>query len=198
MKKISLYIVLFGFVALIAACVQPLDPGLKEQPGKYTLNLSVRCVDPATKAVGVETLHENTITTLDWFIFTSNGNDARAILHDRSSYTNKANVTEPFTVTSQDMEPYIDPSTKTLTGYVYILANLPATFTHAALAAKTLGELKQLEVSTTLDILDSNGKFKAQDNFVMASSTSPISGRRMVSGQPCASMYSSRMPGNTS
>ncbi len=176
MKKISLYIVIFCFAALITACVQPLDPGLKVQHGKYTLNLSVRCVDPVTKAPiqGVDTLHENTITTLDWFIFTSNADNATAIVHDRSSYTDKANVTEPFTVTSQDLEPYINTSTKTLTGYVYILANLPSAFTHDALAAKTLSELKQLEVSTTLDILGTNGKFKAQDNFVMASSIEPF------------------------
>lgn len=176
MKKISLYIVIFCFAALITACVQPLDPGLKVQHGKYTLNLSVRCVDPVTKATiqGVDTLHENTITTLDWFIFTSNADTATAIVHDRSSYTDKANVTEPFTVTSQDLEPYINTSTKTLTGYVYILANLPSAFTHDALAAKTLSELKQLEVSTTLDILGTNGKFKAQDNFVMASSIEPF------------------------
>ena len=176
MKKKPLYIVIFCFTAFITACVQPLDPGLKVQHGNYTLNLSVRCVDPVTKAPiqGVDTLHENTITTLDWFIFTSNADNATAIVHDRSSYTDKANVTEPFTVTSQDMEPYINTLTKTLTGYVYILANLPSAFTHDALAAKTLGELKQLEVSTTLDILGTNGKFKAQDNFVMASSIEPF------------------------
>lgn len=156
--------------AMVVACVQPLDSTLKTQGGKYSLALSVRCQDPATKTTipGEETLHENTITTLDWFIFSSNADNAVAILHDRKSYTDKANVTDPFTVTSQDMEPFI-PTTKNFTGYVYVMANLPAAYTHDALAAMSLSQLKQLEISTTLDIRGEDGKFKAQDNFVMAS-----------------------------
>lgn len=156
--------------AMVVACVQPLDSTLKTQGGKYSLALSVRCQDPATKATipGEKNLHENTITTLDWFVFSSNAENAVAILHDRIGYTDKANVTDPFTVTSQDMEPFI-PTTKNFTGYVYVMANLPAAYTHDALAAMPLSQLKQLEISTTLDIRGEDGKFKAQDNFVMAS-----------------------------
>lgn len=161
--------------AMVVACVQPLDSTLKTQGGKYSLALSVRCQDPATKATipGEETLHENTITTLDWFVFSSNAENAVAILHGRNGYTDKANVTDPFTVTSQDMEPFI-PTTKNFTGYVYVMANLPAAYTHDALAAMSLSQLKQLEISTTLDIRGEDGKFKAQDNFVMASEITPF------------------------
>lgn len=175
MKKNTIVIAFFLIAALAAACVELLEPGVKASRGKYSLDLSVRCQDPATKApiAGVDSLHENTLTRVDWFIFKSTSDNATAVLDGVTSYEDTT-VTEPILVASVDMEDYIDPSTKTFTGYVFLLANLPASNTHESLAALTLGELKQLEVSTTLDILDSNGKFKAQDNFVMASSTAPL------------------------
>ena len=174
MKKNTIVIAFFLIAALAAACVELLEPGVKAPKGKYSLDLSVRCQDPATKATiaGVDTLHENTLTRVDWFIFKSTSDNARAVLDDVTFYEDTT-VTEPILVASVDMEDYIDPSTKTFTGYVFLLANLPASNTHASLAALTLGELKQLQVSTTLDLLGTDGKFKAQDNFVMASSTAP-------------------------
>ena len=175
MKKNTIVIAFFLIAALAAACVELLEPGVKASRGKYSLDLSVRCQDPATKATieGVESLHENTLTRVDWFIFKSTSDNATAVLDGITSYED-ISVTEPTLVASVDMEDYIDPSTKTFTGYVFLLANLPASNTHASLAALTLGELKQLQVSTTLDLLGTDGKFKAQDNFVMASSTAPL------------------------
>ena len=174
MKKNTIVIAFFLIAALAAACVELLEPGVKAPKGKYSLDLSVRCQDPATKApaAGIDSLHENTLTRVDWFIFKSTSDNATAVLHDVTSYEDTT-VTKPILVASVDMEDYIDPSTKTFTGYVFLLANLPASNTHESLAALTLGELKQLQVSTTLDLLGTDGKFKAQDNFVMASSTAP-------------------------
>lgn len=175
MKKNTIVIAFFLIAALAAACVELLEPGVKAPKGKYSLDLSVRCQDPATKApiAGIDSLHENTLTRVDWFIFKSTSDNATAVLDDVTFYEDTT-VTEPILVASVDMEDYIDPSTKTFTGYVFLLANLPASNTHASLAALTLGELKQLQVSTTLDLLGTDGKFKAQDNFVMASSTAPL------------------------
>lgn len=175
MKKNTIVIAFFLIAALAAACVELLEPGVKASRGKYSLDLSVRCQDPATKApiAGVDSLHENTLTRVDWFIFKGTSDNATAVLDGVTSYEDTT-VTEPILVASVDMEDYIDPSTKTFTGYVFLLANLPASNTHESLAALTLGELKQLQVSTTLDLLGTDGKFKAQDNFVMASSTAPL------------------------
>lgn len=174
MKKTPIYFVLLCTAAMIAACVQPLDPGVKGQQGKYLLDLSVRCASPATKAPtpGVDTLNENKIATLDWFVFRTAGDDAEAFLHGRE--TLNENLVGDTTVTKQDMEPYVDAVSKTVSGYVYILANLPATYTHEALAAMTLGDMKKIAIATTLDIRDENGKFKPQDNFVMASGVEPF------------------------
>lgn len=175
MKKNTIVIAFFLIAALAAACVELLEPGVKAPKGKYSLDLSVRCQDPATKApiAGVDSLNENTLTRVDWFIFRNTSDTATVVLDGITSYEDTT-VTEPILVAQVDMEDYIDPSTKTFTGYVFLLANLPASNTHESLAALTLGELKQLQVSTTLDLLDANGRFKAQDNFVMASSTVPL------------------------
>ena len=169
---------------MVVSCVEPLYNDLPSNgAGRVSLKLSVNCVMPASKATatGVDTLNENKITTVDWFVFTATGDNAEAVEHGRKTYTDKNNVTAAFGVDTLDMRQYVNPTTKTVSGRVYVIANLPAAYTHTADGiqynsgsvssniGKKLGDLKKLEVVTTFDVLGTDGKTKKQDSFVMAS-----------------------------
>lgn len=135
MKKIlicSTLLLLAGI--MINSCVEPMVPTPNRTGnGQAKLDLSVLCMTPATKAdsiAGVSTYHENTLLYVDWFVFTSNASDAKAVLHKRDT-TNKENVTSAFIARTIDMEPYIT-AYNTKSGYVYVIANLPDTYSHVA------------------------------------------------------------------
>ena len=162
---------------MVVSCVEPLYNDLPSNgAGRVSLKLSVNCVMPASKATatGVDTLNENKITTVDWFVFTATGDNAEAVEHGRKTYTDKNNVTAAFGVDTLDMRQYVNPTTKTVSGRVYVIANLPAAYTHTADGiqynsgsvssniGKKLGDLKKLEVVTTFDVLGTDGKTKKQ------------------------------------
>ena len=79
MKKAFYLISLILSVLTVNSCVQPLEEGQKHGNAN-TLSLSVRCMDPLTKAVATEpydeygesTYNENKLTHIDWFIFLDN------------------------------------------------------------------------------------------------------------------------------
>ena len=184
MKKTLLYTIWASIALMTVSCVEPLSNELPSNgSGKASLKLSVNCLMPSTKATaaGVDTLNENKISTLDWFVFTAAGDNATAIEHGRKTYTDKDNVTEAFTVETINMEPYVDATSKTVSGRVYIVANLPVEYTHeddgihytsgstSSTIGTKLGDLKKLEVVTTFDVLGPDGKTKKQNAFVMAS-----------------------------
>ena len=200
MKKAFYHISLILSILVINSCVQPLDEIQRVGDGS-TLSLSVRCTDPSTKAnpeAGEAVYHENTLTHIDWFIFTTNDANAKAVLHQRVSWTGenaKTDVTSEFLAASLPMKTYKEKYGTT--GYVYVIANLPSTFTHTedatvtgdendeysggiqyqSTTALTLQELKTLPLSANFNLytLDPNTSdytsavFKAQDDFVMAS-----------------------------
>lgn len=151
------------------------------------IDLSVACVAPSTRATqaGEETYNENKITHIDWFVFSSDDATATAIEHGRETFTDKDNVTEPFTVKSINMQNHV--VSNACSGYVYVIANLPDEYSHDATNGiqhtegsttvtdgLTLGALKMLPLTTTFDVVGSNGRFQAQDKFVMASEVVPF------------------------
>lgn len=150
------------------------------------IDLSVACVAPSTRATqaGEETYNENKITHIDWFVFSSDDATATAIEHGRETFTDKDNVTEPFTVKSINMQNHV--VSNACSGYVYVIANLPDEYSHDEAGIKhtegtttvtdglTLGALKTLPLTTVFDVLTSEGKFQAQDKFVMASGIIPF------------------------
>ena len=151
------------------------------------IDLSVACVAPSTRTTqaGEETYNENKITHIDWFVFSSDDATATAIEHGRETFTDKDNVTEPFTVKSINMQNHV--VSNACSGYVYVIANLPDEYSHDEAGIKhtegtttvtdglTLGALKTLPLTTVFDVLTSEGKFQAQDKFVMASEVVPFS-----------------------
>lgn len=136
MKKAFYLISLILSVLTVNSCVQPLEEGQKHGNAN-TLSLSVRCMDPLTKAVATEpydeygesTYNENKLTHIDWFIFPTNDASAKAVLHQRVSWDKaKPDVRSEFLAASRQMEDYKEKIGTT--GYVYVIANLPSTFTH--------------------------------------------------------------------
>lgn len=189
MKKTFIYLTLAVSTAiLVNTCAKPLEEGLESQGGEACIELSVACAASSTRATepGEETYNENKITHIDWFVFRSDAGTATAIEHGRETYTDKDNVTESFTVKSINMQKYV--VSNACSGYVYVIANLPDEYSHDETSGikhtegsttvtdgLTLGALKALTVTTTFDLVDTDGNFQAQDKFVMASELIPFS-----------------------
>lgn len=188
MKKTFIYLTFAICAAAMAySCAQPLEEGMEPQGGEARIDLSVSCTAPLTRATqaGEETYNENKITHIDWFVFSSNAGTATAIEHGREIFTDKDNVTESFTVKSINMQSHV--VSNACSGYVYVIANLPDEYSHDATNGiqhtegsttvtdgLTLGALKMLPLTTTFDVVGSNGRFQAQDKFVMASEVVPF------------------------
>ena len=188
MKKTFIYLTFAICAAAMAySCAQPLEEGMEPQGGEARIDLSVSCTTPLTRATqaGEETYNENKITHIDWFVFSSNAGTATAIEHGRETFTDKDNVTESFTVKSINMQSHV--VSNACSGYVYVIANLPDEYSHDATNGiqhtegsttvtdgLTLGALKVLPLTTTFDVVGSNGRFQAQDKFVMASEVVPF------------------------
>ena len=192
MKKTFYSLAIACVGLLVASCVQPLDPDIRLSGGKATLNLSAYCVSPDTKATtpGVSGLNENKILTLDYFVYLAQGDDVNAKFHERVTYPatgqgSHPNVTEPFDVVTLEMDDQI-PASKTLTCYVYVLANLPAEYSHTTEGIKyskngttqtygtKLSALKKLPLVASFDVLTTEGKFAPQPSFVMASQVESV------------------------
>ena len=188
MKKTFLYLTLAVSTAILAiTCAKPHEEGLELQGGEARIDLSVACAASSTRASepGEENYNENKITHIDWFVFSSNAGTASAIEHGRETYTDKDNVTQSFIVKSISMQEHVVSSA--CSGYVYVIANLPDEYSHDETSGiqhteggttvtdgLTLGALKTLSVTTTFDLVDTDGRFQAQDKFVMASELIPF------------------------
>lgn len=187
MKKTFIYLTFAVSAAVLAhSCVQHIEQESQVLSDEARIDLSVACVAPSTRTTqaGEETYNENKITHIDWFVFSSDGATATAIEHGRETFTDKDNVTEPFTVKSINMQNHV--VSNACSGYVYVIANLPDEYSHDEAGIKhtegtttvtdglTLGALKTLPLTTVFDVLTSEGKFQAQDKFVMASEVVPF------------------------
>ena len=165
MKKIF---VIAALTALSVSCTGLIDPKEDALDGTTSLGLQFWCAAPETRATkpGEDKYNENEIITIDYFIF-ANAEEA-AVKHERFTFntTNEAKQ-------KVDMGEF---KTKYgVSGFVYALANMPETTqigeeTLAELETlPTLAELQTLPVPvTTFEQLE-NGKFNAQDSFVMVS-----------------------------
>ena len=198
-KFIRICIIILTSFAL-SACVQPYEPVQGGDVSNRTLglDLSVRCVKPATKAddptyiAGEQQYHENTLKHIDWFIFVSNASSATAVMHGRESWTDKADVTELFLAKSLNMDNYVSANGRS--GYVYVIANLPEEYTHDGTAGikRTIGEttttigltlsdLQSISLKTNFDLYHltdntdyTSATFDPQDSFVMDSQLLPF------------------------
>lgn len=175
MKKIFVFTILLGTMLLVPSCVQPLDDTMKTSlEGAFGIDLSVVCTVPGTKAEkpGVDALNENVVSYVDWFIFESDADTESAVLHGSVGRENEEAIVQAVTdgvLQTRDIKLKGPISMDDLVSaygnsfYVYAIANLPETYTHDALKAKKLGELKALSLVAGFNI----NPFKAQDNFVM-------------------------------
>ena len=188
MKRNHLSIGLFlAFAAVVvAACISPLAPEDKPvRPGSdgYALELSLNCMRTATKVTipGEAKYNENKLTHIDWFVFTSNSNDAVSVLHGRESWTDKDDVTERFLAKTVAMDDYVSTygNAGNASGYVLVVANLPDT--HDELSVKTIAELRSVPVTAVFDnyhLKDptdyTSAVFDPQDSFTMLSGLLPF------------------------
>ena len=197
MRRVFFYFLLALSVLAVNSCIQPLEEWQKAGTGA-TLSLAVSCLEPSTKAsnepyeqVGEASYNENKLTHIDWFIFASNNPNAEAVIHQRVSFTGddkKPNVVDEFLAASVQMQTYKE---KIGTGgYVYVIANLPSTFTHVedgtvdvddqnaiqgsggiqytedgdTKTALTLGDLQTLPLSTNFNLFE----LKNNDDYTSA------------------------------
>lgn len=161
MKKIF---TIAALAALTVSCSGLIDP--KEEvvmDGTTSLDLFFWSVSPETRATtkpGEDAYNENTILSLDYFIFASDAADAVAVKHERFTFDG----TESSTKKKVDMGQY--EKVYGVNGFVYAIANYPET-TFADNV--TLADLQAMDVPETNFAQVENGKFKAQDSFVMVS-----------------------------
>lgn len=174
MKKLFLYsiVTLFG-VFCVSSCVQPLEPGLRENAGDHQLSFSVSCTAPSTKAedtypAGENQYNENRIDYVDWFIFrdTTSGT---AWQSGRDTLNNADGAAAEFVVRSGiDMDQYVSTYSDG-EGYVFVVANYPGAEGHALFDAKSYSQIREMSFVTSElgDMIDK--KFTALPNFVMTS-----------------------------
>ena len=182
MKRNPLRIGLFlAFAAVVvAACITPFAPEDKPvRPGSddYALELSLNCMRTATKVTipGEARYNENKISHIDWFVFTSDADNAVAVLHGRENL-DKDDVTERFLAKTVAMDDYVSTygNAGNASGYVLVVANLPDT--HDELSVKTIAELRSVPVTAVFDnyhLTDptdyTSAVFDPQDSFTMLS-----------------------------
>jgi len=181
MKKIRLYLILFWTIFLIPSCVEPLDQGALpvDIKGEYGIDFSVFCTAPGTKVLkpGVNDYNENLLSTVDWFIFTSDADGSVLYKHgqivepDQTIAGSEALKTDDIKIEQLlSMDKYV--SEKGKTGYVYVIANLPdnsgVTITEGT---TTLAALRGIALTADFGKL-TNSKFTKQDNFVMTGGAS--------------------------
>lgn len=181
MKKIRLYLILFWTIFLIPSCVEPLDQGALpvDIEGEYGIDFSVFCTAPGTKVPkpGVDDYNENLLSTVDWFIFTSDADGSVLYKHgqivepDQTIAGSEALKTDDIKIKQLlSMDKYV--SEKGKTGYVYVIANLPensgVTITEGT---TTLAALRGIALTADFGKL-TNKKFTKQENFVMTGGAS--------------------------
>ena len=162
MKKI---IVFAALAALTVSCTGLIDP--KEDAvldGTNGLNLQFLCAAPQTRVTkpGDDKYNENAILSLDYFIYTSADDGASAVMHDRLVF---AEGTVGPVSKKIDMGEY--KKVHGVDGYVFAIANLPAST--EITGTESVATLLAMSVPVTEFAQMANGKFKAQDSFVMVS-----------------------------
>lgn len=177
MKKIRLYLILFGTILLVPSCVDPLNPGTipVDIEGEYGIDLSVFCTAPGTKSTpkpGVDDYNENLLSTVDWFVFESEADGS--VLFDHGQVISPDQTVENSTALKTDdikikqllsMDRYVTEKGKT--GYVYVIANLPDNSATITDGTTTLADLRSIALTADFGKL-TNKKFTKQDNFVMS------------------------------
>ncbi len=176
MRKIFVYTILLGTMLLVPSCVQPLDDPMNTRfDGAFGIDLSVICTAPGTKAIiesdkpGVDALNENTLSYVDWFIFKSDSDTNPALLHGRAGENDIVQTSSTDGLQTDGiklkgpiaMDDLVSDTQRSF--YVYIIANLPPTYTHDDIKTKTLAELKALPIIATFNV----NPFAKQNHFVM-------------------------------
>lgn len=184
MKKIYIYFILLLAAFTVTTCVLPLEEERVNFGGSYGIDLSVFCTTPGTKATvdypsGVDSLNENKVNYVDWFIFKSENDTDGAFLSGHSPITQTSTggalQTDDLLIKeSVSFDSYVNEYGNSF--YVYTIANLPSEYSYdeengimkgETVIGKTLTALRGISLKTAFDELD-NGKFKVQDCFVMS------------------------------
>lgn len=183
MKKLSIYLLLVFAGLTVTSCVDPISPQPEHNTGKYGINLSVICQSLETKATkhGEDQYNENLLSTVDWFIFTSDADASVLVKHGHETKdtesgtldqgTSEQLVTQAIKVNKDPipMDDYIAAS-DSKSGYIFLVANAPESITVTD-GTTTLEDLRNLDVTANFGALTSGGKFQEQDNFVMTGGT---------------------------
>lgn len=165
MKKIFAY---FVITALAVSCNIVPEPDVVLQGEGDTLELSAWCTSPQTRANGTmygeDAYNENALTSIDYFIYPSDATkDTPAVMHDRWTLSTKDNASK--VVNMSDFKKNYDVS-----GKVFMVANMPKTGEEDPFeGTESVNEILALPVPVTTFEQVNNGKFKAQDSFVMIS-----------------------------
>ena len=174
MKKLSIYLLLVFAGLTVTSCVDPISPQPEHNTGKYGINLSVICQSLETKATkhGEDQYNENLLSTVDWFIFTSDADESVLVKHGHEPDTESGTldqgtseqlVTQAIKVNKDPipMDDYIAASG--MSGYIFLVANAPESITVTD-GTTTLEDLRKLDVTANFGALTSGGKFQMQDN----------------------------------
>ena len=165
MKKIFAY---FVITALAVSCNIVPEPDVVLQGEGDTLELSAWCTSPQTRANGTmygeDAYNENALTSIDYFIYPSNATkDTPAVMHDRWTLSTKDNASK--VVNMSDFK-----KNHGVSGKVFMVANMPKTGEEDPFeGTESVNEILALPVPVTTFEQVNNGKFKAQDSFVMIS-----------------------------
>ncbi len=158
----------FAIAALAVSCNIVPEPDVAIQEGD-TLELSALCSTPQTRAdgtmAGVDAYNENALTSIDYFIYPADATErTSAVMHDRWTLSTTDHASKVV-----NMSDY--KKTYGTSGKVFMVANMPEktgeedTFS----GRESVNDLRALPVPVTTFEQRDNGKFKAQDSFVMIS-----------------------------
>ena len=171
MKKLSIYLLLVFAGLTVTSCVDPISPQPEHNTGKYGINLSVICQSLETKATkhGEDQYNENLLSTVDWFIFTSDDDESVLVKHGHVAKDTESGtldqgtsgqlVTQAIKVNKDPipMDDYIAASG--MAGYIFLVANAPESITVTD-GTTTLKDLRKLDVTANFGALTSGGKFQ--------------------------------------
>lgn len=163
--------ILAAFAVLSVSCTDVFNQNDIELPGSGDIELSFECIAPQTKATspGEDKYNENTIRTIDYFIYTD-ANGASLAKHGRLDFTGDSPIPTGTASKTVDMNDYPQDN-----GYVYAIANYPdATIHDSDNANLTVAKLRLLTVETNFSETTNTsnpreGQFKPQESFVMTS-----------------------------
>ncbi len=154
MKRIFIYLALLTIGLSFSSCTEEIDTPVSDAGA---LTITLKSSDLQTKTMeGVQSLNENLIQTIHYFLYPNNGTGSNAVL-EGSVNTNKQ-ITESFTVPLDDnilnqLFPY--PQTQC---QVFLIVNLP---NDVSIPQNTsINNLKTIALSASFT--------SKQDSFVMA------------------------------